>query len=74
MGMSRTKSPTDANDTALVLGVDIPLNIFNRQQYAIPMAQKQQILLNHQQQRELKQQVFDIAKQYHQLKGLTYSV
>ncbi len=55
MGMSRTKSPTDTNDTVLVLGVDIPLNIFNRQQYAIPMAQKQQILLNHQQQRELKQ-------------------
>ncbi|WP_180184064.1 TolC family protein [Acinetobacter sp. YH01020] len=70
MGMSRTKSPTDANDTALVLGVDIPLNIFNRQQYAIPMAQKQQILLNHQQQRELKQQVLDIANSIHQLKGL----
>ncbi|WP_180082463.1 TolC family protein [Acinetobacter sp. YH12123] len=70
MGMSRTKSPTDANDTALVLGVDIPLNIFNRQQYAIPMTQKQQILLNHQQQRELKQQVLDIANSIHQLKGL----
>ena len=70
MGMSRTKSPTDANDTALVLGVDIPLNIFNRQQYAIPMAQKQQILLTHQQQRELKQQVLDIANSIHQLKGL----
>ncbi|MEN8991636.1 TolC family protein [Avibacterium paragallinarum] len=70
MGMSRTKSPTDANDTALVLGVDIPLNIFNRQQYAIPMVQKQQILLNHQQQRELKQQVLDIANSIHQLKGL----
>ena len=70
MGMSRTKSPTDANDTALVFGVDIPLNIFNRQQYAIPMAQKQQILLNHQQQRELKQQVLDIANSIHQLKGL----
>ncbi|WP_313042531.1 TolC family protein [Acinetobacter sp.] len=70
MGMSRTKSPTDTNDTVLVLGVDIPLNIFNRQQYAIPMAQKQQILLNHQQQRELKQQVLDIANNVHQLKGL----
>lgn len=70
MGMSRTKSPTDTNDTVLVLGVDIPLNIFNRQQYAIPMAQKQQILLNHQQQRELKQQVLDIANSIHQLKGL----
>ncbi|NWK74291.1 TolC family protein [Acinetobacter sp. SwsAc6] len=70
VGMSRTKSPTDANDTALVLGVDIPLNIFNRQQYAIPMAQKQQILLHHQQQRELKQQVLDIANSIHQLKGL----
>jgi cobalt-zinc-cadmium efflux system outer membrane protein len=70
VGMTRTKSPTEANDTALVLGVDIPMNIFNRQQYAIPMAQKQQILLNQQQQLQLKQQILDIANHIHQLKGL----
>ncbi|RKG31209.1 TolC family protein [Acinetobacter tianfuensis] len=70
VGMTRTKSPAEADDTALALGVDIPLNIFNRQQYAIPMAKKQQILLNHQQQRELKQHIEDIASSIHQLKGL----
>ena len=70
VGMTRTKSPTEANDTALALGIDIPLNIFNRQQYAIPMVQKQQLLLNHQQQRALKQQILDIANAIHQLKGL----
>ena len=70
VGMTRTKTPTEANDTALVLGVDIPINIFNRQQYAIPMAQKQQILLNQQQQLQLKQQILDIANHIHQLKGL----
>ena len=37
--------------TTLAIGVAIPLNIFNRQQYAIPMVQQQQILLNQQQQR-----------------------
>lgn len=70
VGMKRTNSPTENDDTALTLGVDIPLHIFNRQQYAIPMAQKQQILLNQQQQRELKQQILDIANSVHQLKGL----
>lgn len=70
VGMTRTKAPNENNDTTLALGVDIPLNIFNRQQYAIPMAQQQQILLNQQQQRELKQQILDITNQMHQLKSL----
>lgn len=70
VGMNRSKSPDENNETVLVLGVDVPLNIFNRQQYTIPMAQQQQILLNQQQQQELKQQILDIANGMHQLKGL----
>lgn len=70
VGMKQTQSSNENTDTALVLGVDIPIHIFNRQQYAIPMAQQQQILMNQQQQRELKQQILDIANQLHQLKAL----
>mgnify|MGYP003496897902 FL=1 len=70
VGMKRSKTPNESNDTTLAIGVAIPLNIFNRQQYAIPMVQQQQILLNQQQQRELKQQILDIANSMHQLKGL----
>ncbi|UOH76565.1 hypothetical protein MOW08_16365 (plasmid) [Acinetobacter schindleri] len=37
VGMKRSKTPNESNDTTLAIGVAIPLNIFNRQQYAIPM-------------------------------------
>ncbi len=70
VGMRQTQAPNENTDTALVFGVDIPINIFNRQQYTIPMAQQQQILMNQQQQHELKQQILDIANQMHQLKAL----
>lgn len=70
VGMKRTKTPYETNDTTLALGVDIPLNIFNRQQYTIPMVQQQQMLMNQQQQRELKQQKLDISNQMHQLQAL----
>ena len=70
IGMTSTKNPNDKTDNALMLGVEIPLNIFNRQQYSIPMAQQHQLLLTKQQQRELKQQLLDIANALQQLKGL----
>ncbi|RGD90274.1 TolC family protein [Acinetobacter sp. SWAC57] len=70
VGMKRSQAPNENSDTTLGVGVDIPLNIFNRQQYSIPMAQRQQSLLNQQQQRELKQQILDIANAMHELKGL----
>lgn len=69
-GMTQTKTPQSSDETTLALGVEIPLNIFNRQQYAIPMAVRQQQLLNQIQQRELKQQILDIANQLNELKGL----
>lgn len=70
VGMTSTQTPEEKDDTALVVGVELPLNLFNRQQYTIPMAQKQQLLINQQQQRELQQQILDIANQLQQLKGL----
>ena len=70
VGMTRTKTPNENNETTLGLGVNIPLNIFNRQQYSIPIAQNQKLLKDQQQQRELKQQILDIANHMHQIKGL----
>lgn len=70
VGMTRTKAPNETNDTSLSVGVDIPFNIFNRQQYEIPLAQRQQSLLERQQQRELKQQILEIANLFHQVRGL----
>lgn len=70
MGMRQTNSPNENKESALVLGVDIPLNIFDRQQYKIPIAEKQQMMVNQQQQRELKQQILDIANRMNELKGL----
>ena len=70
VGMTRTKAPNETNDTSLSVGVDIPFNIFNRQQYQIPLAQRQQSLLERQQQRELKQQILEIANSFHQVRGL----
>lgn len=70
LGMTQTKAPLQDNETTVALGVEIPLNIFNRKQYAIPMAERQQQLLNQIQQRELKQQILDIANRLNELKGL----
>lgn len=70
LGMTQTKSPQVSDETTVALGVEIPLNIFNRQQYAIPMAKQQQQLLIQLQQRELKQQILDIANQLNELQGL----
>lgn len=70
VGMTRTKAPNEVNDTTVSVGVDVPLNIFNRQQYQIPLAQRQQGLIDRQQQRELKQQILDIANSFHQVRGL----
>lgn len=69
-GMTQSKAPGEQNNTALLLGMDIPLNIFNRQQYQIPLVEQQRQLMKQQQQRELKQQILDIASAFHQVKGL----
>lgn len=77
VGMSSTQSFEDRNtsnsrpsENTLMLGVEWPLNIFNRQQYSIPMAQQHQLLLSQHQQREFKQQIFEIANVLQQLKAL----
>lgn len=70
LGMTQTKSSQSSDETTLVLGVEVPLNIFNRQQYVIPMAERQQQLLTQIQQRELKQQILDIGNRLNELKGL----
>lgn len=79
VGVTRTQGQEETSgadsrsttDSAVMLGVEIPLNILNRQQYRIPMAQQYQVLMSQQQQRELKQQILDIANALQQLKGLS---
>lgn len=70
LGVKRSQTANENNETALVMGVNVPLNIFNRQQYSIPISERQQSLVNQQQQRELKQQILDIANNMLQLKNL----
>lgn len=70
LGVKRSQTANENNETALVMGVNVPLNIFNRQQYSIPISERQQSLVNKQQQRELKQQILDIANSMLQLKNL----
>lgn len=42
-GVNRTRSPQAQTDNALVVGVSIPLNIFNRQQYGVQIARIKKI-------------------------------
>lgn len=70
LGVKRSQTANENNETALVMGVNVPLNIFNRQQYSIPISERQQGLVNQQQQRESKQQILDIANSMLQLKNL----
>lgn len=70
VGMKRSKSATESNETTFAVGVELPLRIFDRQQYRIPMAEQQHLLFAQQQQRQLKQQRLDIENQLLQLSRL----
>lgn len=50
LGVNQVKSPQVATDNQLLLGIEIPLNIFNRNQYSIQIAKAQQDALTRQQQ------------------------
>ena len=70
VGMNRTKSLESASDNALVVGVSIPLNIFNRQQYGLEIAQAKQDLLAKQQEFYFKQNALQIGSILTELQGL----
>ena len=70
LGVRTSQSPKENSETALALGIEVPLNIFNRQQFTIPIVQQQQILLNQQQQKRLNQQILNIGNYLNQIDAL----
>lgn len=70
LGVNRTRSPEKTTDNALVVGVSIPLNIFNRQQYGVQIAQAKQDLLSRQQEFYLRQNALQVGTLLTELQGL----
>ena len=70
VGVNRTKSLETSTENALVVGVSIPLNIFNRQQYGVEIAQAKQDLLAKQQEFYLKQNALQVGTLLTELQGL----
>ncbi|WP_202743371.1 TolC family protein [Acinetobacter calcoaceticus] len=70
LGVNNTRSPEQSTDNQIRLGVAIPLNLFNRQQYGIKIAQAKQELSQRQQSFYQKQNQIDIEALMSELKGL----
>ena len=70
VGVNRTKSPEVSTENEWVIGVSIPLNIFNRQQYGVQIAQAKQDLLLKQQEFYLKQNALQVGTLLTELQGL----
>ncbi|GAA5586688.1 cobalt-zinc-cadmium resistance protein CzcC [Acinetobacter calcoaceticus] len=70
LGVNNTRSPEQSTDNQIRLGVEIPLNLFNRQQYGIKIAQAKQELSQRQQSFYRQQNQADIETLISELKGL----
>ncbi|WP_224973065.1 TolC family protein [Acinetobacter oleivorans] len=70
LGVNNTRSPEQSADNQIRLGVEIPLNLFNRQQYGIKIAQAKQELSQRQQSFYRQQNQVDIETLMSELKGL----
>lgn len=70
LGVNNTRSPEQNTDNQIRLGVEIPLNLFNRQQYGIKIAQAKQELSQRQQSFYRQQNQVDIETLMSELKGL----
>ncbi|ENU10749.1 TolC family protein [Acinetobacter calcoaceticus] len=70
LGINNTRSPEQSTDNQIRLGVEIPLNLFNRQQYGIKIAQAKQELSQRQQSFYRQQNQADIETLMSELKGL----
>lgn len=68
--MNNTRSPEQRTENQIRLGVEIPLNLFNRQQYGIKIAQAKQELSQRQQSFYRQQNQADIETLMSELKGL----
>jgi len=72
LGVNNTRSPEQSTDNQIRLGVEIPLNLFNRQQYGIKIAQAKQELSQRQQSFYRQQNQVDIETLMSELKGLRF--
>lgn len=70
LGVNNTRSPEQSTDNQIRLGVEIPLNLFNRQQYGVKIAQAKQELSQRQQSFYRQQNQVDIETLILELKGL----
>lgn len=70
LGVNNTRSPEQSTGNQIRLGVEIPLNLFNRQQYGIKIAQAKQELSQRQQSFYRQQNQVDIETLMSELKGL----
>ena len=71
LGMTQDKSPEQESNTRLNVGVEIPLNIFNRNQYKTAMVQAKQSSLAQQQRYQLEQAELKLQTLLDQLDGLS---
>ncbi|MCU4504892.1 TolC family protein [Acinetobacter sp. WU_MDCI_Abxe161] len=72
LGVNNTRSPEQRTDNQIRLGVEIPLNLFNRQQYGIKITQAKQELSQRQQSFYRQQNKADIETLISELKGLRF--
>lgn len=70
LGMTQDKSPEQESNTRLNVGVEIPLNIFNRNQYKSAMVQAKQTILEQQQRYQIEQAELKLETLLDQLNGL----
>lgn len=70
LGVNRTRSVDQNTENQLRLGVEIPLNIFNKQKYGIQIAEAKQTLIQQQQRFYRQQNQMDIEIRLAELKGL----
>jgi len=70
LGVTNSRSPEAGTDSQLSLGVSIPLNIFNRNQYGVQIAQAKQQQLERQKDFYTKQNILEINTLLTELQGL----
>lgn len=70
VGMNQIKSPQTQTDNQIVVGVSVPLNIFNRQKYSIEIVKAKENLLNKQQIFYARQNALQIGTLLTELQGL----
>lgn len=69
-GVNRSKSPENSSENQMMLGLSLPLNIFDRQQYRVQVQQQKQEALTQQQSFYTQQNALRIGTLLTELQGL----